>query len=187
MFASTTNVVAEDWLTECGNATRVLQTQLENETQAWHAIIAMTYNATNYDDYCCTDHFTSSCTMDFDSIDEEETYRAACLAAGGKLFAIDEIGRFLCNEKETDFRRLMNLKGHDECVAPICEDDELKDHYADITKDDAAFFSDLLQAECKWEKEFTTCSAAPANVITSSSSSALVVLMAMAAVSYLVM
>ena len=46
------------WITACANATSDLQSLLVNETEAWHAVIAMTYNDTNYDDYCKTEHYT---------------------------------------------------------------------------------------------------------------------------------
>ena len=99
------------WITACANATSDLQSLLVNETEAWHAVIAMTYNDTNYDDYCKTEHYTSSCVLDFDTIDEELAYRNACVAAGGKLFVIDEVGRYYCKETgDSDFVRLLNLK-----------------------------------------------------------------------------
>lgn len=163
------------WITACANATFDLQSfLLVNETEAWHAAIAMTYNATNYDDYCKTEHYTSSCVLDFDTMEEEEeAYRIACLAAGGKLFAIDEVGRYYCTETgDSDFVRLLNLKGHDECVATICQEEELEENYEELTQNDADFFSQLVLAECNWEEEFTDYSAAVPGI---TSASALVI------------
>ena len=110
------------------------------------------------------------CVLDFDTIDEELAYRNACVAAGGKLFVIDEVGRYYCKETgDSDFVRLLNLKGHDECVASICEEKELEEHFEELTQNDAAFFSQLVSADCKWEEEFTDYSAAvPGSIVTSS-------------------
>ena len=175
------SVADDDWLTACGNATSDLQAMLVNETEARHDAIGDVYNATNYDKFCKTDHKTSSCVLDMDSIPQEDTFKEACLAVGGKLFEIDETGRYYCKEKgDSDFVRLLNLKTHTECVADVCENDELKDHYKELTQDDADFFSDSLEAECKWEKKYTEYSAANPHTIMSS---ALVVMATTAALS----
>ena len=151
----------DEWVSECANATKALEAMLVNATADWHAAVEAQYNASNLDDYCFTEHYTSSCALDFTVAGSGAgaDWAAACAAAEGKLYAMDE-DRFYCDEKETKYVRLLNYVGHKECVATVCEDEELKKHRADLVANDAEFFGEVHEAKCKWEDEYFTAGVA---------------------------
>lgn len=151
----------DDWVTACANATKALEAKLVNATADWHDAVGAVYNASNFEDYCITDHFTSSCALDFSEAgsDAEADWSAACSAADGKLYSMDE-DRFYCDEKETKYVRLLNYVGHKECVATVCEDEELKEYRPELVKNDLEFFGEVYDAKCKWEDKYATAGAA---------------------------
>ena len=72
-------------------------------------------NADNFQEYCNTAHYTSSCQLDFDEMLQEQDWSAASLAGGGKLHEISG-GRLYCKEIDSDFVRLMNFYRYHEAV-----------------------------------------------------------------------
>ena len=113
----------------------------------------MTYNLTTLESYCYTPHFTSSCSLNYTSLEEEATWRAACTAEGGVIYEIT-LSRYRCEEGTTDFVRLFNFVGHAECVPPtaLCTTKELEEHVNLLVANEAALFGSLFnQAECVLE------------------------------------
>eukprot|EP00977_Amphora_coffeiformis_P014040 scaffold3842_cov158-Amphora_coffeaeformis.AAC.2 len=145
----------------CGNATQDLQVTLVNATADWLDAIAQTYNLTTLDAYCYTPHYTSSCALNFTSLPEEAAWRAACTAAGGIIYEINEM-RYRCKESTTDYVRLLNFIGHAECVptADLCPTAELDDNHETLVADEAALFQSLFNdADCELEDEYVVAGA----------------------------